>query len=570
MLANWFPLLRDLRQYRKEWLSSDLIAGLSVAAVQIPTAMAYADLAGLPPQVGLYASILPVMVYALFASSRQLIVGPDAATCAMIAALLMPIAQGNPVYYLQLMAGLTITTGLLMVIGGSTRMGFFVNFFSRPVLVGYLNGIAISIIAGQLGKILGIQITHRDFGPALLELFRHLEQTHLLSLGLGAMTLVLLVLVQRYAPRAPAALIALAVAGAVAWGLDIAPHGVALVGAMPSSLPSFALPGLGYHGVQAIFMDAVALLVVSFSSGMLTARSFAARNGYSINADQEMRAIGFANIISGLSGGFAVTGADSRTAVNNASGGKTQLVSLVAALATAAVILFLTAPLGYLPITALGAVLVISAWGLLDIVSWKELFRISRFEFGLSLLTTVGVLTIGVLPGVVLAILLAIVHVLKKIYQPQEAILGQVPGLDGYNDIALSPEARTIPGVVIYRFESPLLFFNADLFKSRLHALAEQSGAPHTLVLSLEGITQMDVTGLQALFDAHDELKRKGIRLLLARPKRYMRKYARTAHAVDKIGQENIFFSIRSAVKSALATAPLAEPPASPKDQPVA
>ena len=320
MKLDWIPLLRDLQHYEKAWLPRDVVAGLSVAAVQIPTAMAYASMAGLPMQVGLYASMLPVMVYALFGSSRQLVVGPDAATCALIAALLMPIAHGDAVYYLQLVAALTIVTGLLMLIGGFCKLGFFVNFFSHPVLVGYLNGIALSIMAGQLGKILGISVSHHDFGPSLLELAERLDETHWISLAAGVATLAILILSKRFAPRAPASLIALGVVSGAGVMLGLQEHGVKLVGNVPSGLPGLTLPGLGYHGVQTVFMDAVALLLVSFTSGMLTARSFAARNGYSINADQEMRAMGFANIASGLFGGFAVAGADSRTAVNDAVG----------------------------------------------------------------------------------------------------------------------------------------------------------------------------------------------------------------------------------------------------------
>jgi high affinity sulfate transporter 1 len=554
MLLDWIPLLRDLRQYRQEWLTRDVIAGLSVTAVQVPTAIAYATLAGFPPEVGLYASMLPVMVYALFGSSRQLVLGPDAATCAMLAALLLPMAHGNETYYLKLSAALAITAGLLMVIGGMARLGFIVNFFARPILVGFLNGIALSIIAGQLGKLVGIAVVNRDFGPSLLELLQRFGEVHGISLGVGAVTMALLLVVKRYAPRAPNALIALLAAGTGVFLLDLGGSNVKLVGAVPSGLPSFNLPGLGYEGVQSIFMYAVGLVIVTFTSGMLTARSFAARNGYTINADQEMRAIGFANIASGLFGGFAVTGADSRTAVNDASGGKTQMVSVIAALATGAVALFLAVPLGYLPVAALAAVLIYSAWGLLDIAAWKYLFHISRFEFWLSLLTTFGVLTIGVLPGVVLAISLALLSVLKKIYQPQGTILGKVPGLDGYNDISISPDSKTIPGVIIYRFEGPLLFFNADLFKSRIYEQVESaSPPPHALVLSMEAITQLDVTGAEALYEVHDTLKRKGIRLMFARPKRYFRSFAKHMRAIEILGRENFFFTIRTAVEAALA-----------------
>ncbi len=553
MLTDWIPLLRDLRHYQKAWLSRDVIAGLSVAAVQVPTAIAYAALAGFPPEVGLNASMLPVLVYALFGSSRQLVIGPDAATCAMIAALLLPMANGDMVLYLQLSAALAITAGLIMVIGGFAGMGFIVNFFARPILIGFLNGIALSIIAGQLGKLLGIAVVNRDFAPSLVELAQRLGETHVVSLGVGLATLGLLIMIRHQAPRAPTALIALLVAGLAVFLFGLDQHAVKLVGEVPSGLPGFAVPGLGYEGVQSIFMNAVGLVIVTFTSGMLTARSFASRNGYAINADQEMRAIGFANITSGLFGGFAVTGADSRTAVNDTSGGKTQLVSVIAALATAAVALFLAVPLGHLPVAALAAVLIFSAWGLLDIAGMRRLRAIDRFEFRLSVYTTVGVLVIGVLPGVVFAIALALLQVLVKVYRPAEALQGIVPGEEGYNDLSLSEDARPVPGVIIYRFDAPLLFFNADYFKQRVLSLVDgTTPRPRWLVLNAEGVNQLDSTGAQAIDELIGELQVRGVHLVVARPKLFMRKYGQPMGIGGKIGRENIFFSVHAAVDSIL------------------
>ncbi len=342
-------------------ISNDMrmvVAGLSVCAVQVSTAVAYANLAGFPPETGLYASMLPVLIFGVFSSSRQLIVGPDAATCALLAALLAPLAHGDPVYYLKLSAGLAITAGWLMVIGGMTRMGFLASFFARPVLIGFLNRIALTIMAGQVGKMMGIAVVHRDFWPSLLELAQRVGETHSFSVIVGVATLALLIVLKRYAPRAPWALTALTAAGVAAFAFGLETRGVNLVGEIPSGLPSFALPGIGYEGVQGIVMDAVGLVIVSFTSTMLTARTFATRNGYSVDADQEMPALGYANMASGVFGGFVIAGADSRTAVNDASGGKTQLVSVFAALATAIVALFLAVPLGHLPTAALAAVLV--------------------------------------------------------------------------------------------------------------------------------------------------------------------------------------------------------------------
>ncbi|WP_045226582.1 SulP family inorganic anion transporter [Methyloterricola oryzae] len=553
MLGDWLPLLRDLRVYRREWLARDVIAGLSVTAVQIPTAIAYANLAGFPPETGLYASMLPVLVYALFGSSRQLVLGPDAATCAMLAALLMPLAHGDGAYYLRLSAALAITAGLLMVIGGMTRLGFIVNFFARPILIGFLNGIALSIIVGQLGKLLGIVVQHRDFGPSLLELARRHAEAELPSLAVGLATLLILILLKRFAPRSPMALIALLIAGIGVYLAGPDPEQVKRVGEVPSGLPAFALPGIGYQGVQGIFMNAVGLVIVSFTSGMLTARSFAERNRYSIDADQEMRAIGLANIFSGLFGGFAVTGADSRTAVNDASGGKTQLVSVTAALATAGVALFLAGPLGYLPIPALAAVLIFSAWGLLDLASVQRLRGIDHFEFTLSLVTTVGVLAIGVLPGVVIAILMALLNVLIKIYRPPDTLMGRVPGLEGYNDLNLAEDSSPLPGIIIYRFDAPLLFFNAEYFKARVLSLVDGSALPpRWFIFNAESVSQLDSTGALALRDVHAALEERGVQLVIARPKLYMRKFGQALGVAEKLGTDNIFLSVRSAVESAL------------------
>jgi high affinity sulfate transporter 1 len=547
-MPNTIPLLGELRTYRREWLSRDLIAGLSVAAVQVPTAIAYAQLAGFSPEVGLYSSMLPVLAYAFFSSSRQLVVGPDAATCILVAAILAPLAAGNPGSYAALSAALALMCGALMIAGGVSGLGFIVNFFAHPILIGFLNGIALSIIAGQFGKFLGIAVEARDFLPSLVALAGQLNQVHWPTLATGAATLAGLIVIRWAVPKAPVALIALAAVTAAAYAWGAVAYGIKLVGEVPSGLPSLGLPGLGYSAAQSLALDAIGLVIVSFTSGMLTARSFAARNGYEIDANQEMKALGVANAMSGLSGGFAISGADSRTAVNDSVGGKTQLVSVVAAIATGAVAMFFAAPLGQLPLAALAAVLLFSAWGLLDFGAYRYLRAVDRFEFRLALLTTIGVLTVGVLPGVGIAILLAIINILIRLYHPQDAVLGRVPGLDSYNDVALDPKAETVAGVIIYRFDGPLLFFNADHFKTRVRSLVGGASSPvRAFVMSVESVTQMDLTAVQAVSDIHAELKAKGIRLLIARPKLYMRKYQASGLG-ERLGLENMFPSVRAAV----------------------
>lgn len=549
--AKLSPLIVDLGTYKPSYLSADLIAGLSVAAVQVPTAVAYAQLAGFSPEIGLYASILPVIVYALLGSSRQLVVGPDAATCTMVAALVTPLAASDKSLYLTLTAALSLAAGMLMVIGGVARMGFIVNFFSRPILVGFLNGIAASIIAGQLGKLLGIPLTSRDFVPSLVELFSHLGGIHWQTLAVGSATITVLALFKFFAPRAPSALIALIAASLGLHFLTGASSGVALVGTVPAGLPHIGLPQVEYHAGQGLLVGALGLVIVSFTSGMLTARSMAARAGQTLNPNQEMWAIGAANLAAGLSGSFAITGADSRTAVNFTSGNKTQLSSIFAALATAAVAAWLSVPLAYLPVAALAAVLIFSAAQLMDFSTYKELLKIDPFEFRLSLLTTAGVLTLGVLPGVAAAILFALIAILIKIYKPEDTVLARIPGLDGFNDISLHDEAATVPGMVIWRFEGPLVFFNADYFKARAHEIIDSAESDtNWFVLSLESISQIDATGVKAVEDLCRELDAKNVSVALARPKTFMRKLRTGTTLGDFLSSNRVFPTIVSAVEA--------------------
>lgn len=550
-IAKISPLVGDLQHYKLEWLPRDLIAGVSVAAVQVPTAVAYAQLAGFSPEVGLYASILPVVVYGFLGSSRQLVVGPDAATCTMVASLVAPLVLGDPVKYVALSAGLSLTAGMLMILGGWRGMGFIVNFFARPILIGFLNGVAASIIVGQMAKLLGMALQNSDFIPSIIELVSRMREFHLPSLAVGAATIVLILLLKRFFPRAPYSLIALTAAAAGAYYLLGPESGIKLVGHVPAGLPRLAVPQVSYHAGQGLLVSALGLVIVSFTSGMLTARSFAARLGQTIDANREMLALGVANLASGFSGGFAITGADSRTAVNVDSGNKTQLSSVVAAIATACVVMFLSGALGLLPLAALAAVLIYSAWHLIDVSSYKELKVIDPFEWRLSLLTTAGVLTLGVLPGVAVAIALALIIVLVRIYKPEDTTLGVIPGMDGYNDISLSPDAKTDPAILIWRFEGPLVFFNCDYFKTRVRQIVETSEVcPKWFLLSLESISQMDATGAKSIEELSIELEKRGIQLLFARPKTFMLKFRSQETGLgQRLSEDSVFPTISAAVE---------------------
>ncbi|AZD15508.1 SulP family inorganic anion transporter [Pseudomonas chlororaphis] len=550
LLARWLPGLANLLQYRREWFRYDLQAGLSVAAVQIPIAIAYAQIVGLPPQYGLYACVLPMMVYALVGSSRQLMVGPDAATCAMVAGAIAPLALGDPERLAQLAVIVTVLVGLMLIGAGIARAGFIASFFSRPILIGYLNGIGLSLLAGQLGKVLGYKIEGDGFILSLLNMLQRLGETHLPTLAIGAGALALLIWLPRRFARLPAALVTVAIATLCVGVLRLDRYGVSVLGPIPSGMPQLSWPETDLSELKRLLRDALAIATVSFCSAMLTARSFAARNGYTVNANHEFLALGVSNIAAGVSSGFAISGADSRTAVNSMVGGKSQLVGIIAALVIALILLFFTAPMAWIPQAALGAVLLMAGWGLIDIQAMRVIRKLSRFEFWLCVLTTLGVIGVGVLPGIIVAVLLAILRLLKSIYQPTDAVLGWVRGIEGQVDISQYPEARTLAGLVVYRFDDAILFFNADYFKARLLEAVEREPEPRAVLLVAEAVTSIDVSGIVALRELRDTLLARGIILGIARPHgTFLRMLVRSGLARE-LEQGLLFPSVRAGIRA--------------------
>ena len=404
-LAHIAPGAAALLHYRfAADFRHDLVAGVSVAAVALPVAVAYAELAGFAPVVGLYSSILPLAAYAIFGTSRQLIVNPDAATCAMVAAAITPLAAGNAESYASLAIVLTFFTGLFCIAASFLRLGALADFLSRPILVGFLNGVALSILLGQIGKLFGFAIESGRIIPRLLEFLSKLPQTHGLTLAVGLGSFAVLLLAQRFLPRWPSALITLIVAGVTVAALHLDQQGVAILGPFPAGLPALRWPTVPLDQLPALAASAAGLALVLFSSGVVTARSFAAKNRYEIDVDREFAAFGAANIAAALSQGFAVTGAASRTAMADSAGGRTQVTGLVAAATIATVLLFLTGPLQYVPIAALGAVLVFTAFSLFDLRTLREIWRIDRREVGLAMLTMLGVVAVGAINAILIAV----------------------------------------------------------------------------------------------------------------------------------------------------------------------
>ncbi|MEB5353750.1 SulP family inorganic anion transporter [Pseudomonas aeruginosa] len=549
-LARWVPGLDSLLHYRRAWFRPDAQAGLSVAAIQIPTAIAYAQIAGFPPQVGLYACILPMLIYALIGSSRQLMVGPDAATAAMVAAAITPLAAGDPQRLVDLSMIVAIMVGLFSIVAGLARAGFIASFLSRPILVGYLNGIGLSLLVGQLGKLFGYEAATSGFVAGILALLENLLHIHWPTLILGSLSLLLMVLLPRRFPQLPGALCGVLLASLAAALLGLDRYGVELLGEVPAGLPQLSWPQTSLEELKSLLRDATGITVVSFCSAMLTARSFAARHGYSINANHEFVALGLANIGAGVSQGFAISGADSRTAVNDMVGGKTQLVGVVAALVIAATLLLLNKPLGWVPMPALGAVLLLAGWGLIDVQALKGFWKLSRFEFSLCLLTTVGVLSVGVLPGIFVAVSIAVLRLLYYTYRPSDAVLGWMHGIDGQVELAKYPQATTLPGLVIYRFDAPLLFFNADYFKQRVLAVVDGSERPNAVLLNAEAMTNLDISGLATLHEVQQILKAQGVHLSLARVTGQTLDLLQRSSMLGEIKPPLVFSSVRSGVSA--------------------
>jgi high affinity sulfate transporter 1 len=551
--TNWtkrfLPGLAAMAQYDRSWFRMDLVAGLSVAAVAVPTAIAYAQLAGVPPANGLYASILPLVIYAFFGTSRQLIIAPDAATCAVVATIVMPLATGDANRIVPLTMVLTMITGVFCIAAGLARLGFLTNFLARPILIGYLNGIALSIISGQLGRLFGFSVEPAGFFRLLINFAVKLGQTHGLTLAIGLAAFVLLRLLKHLAPKLPAPLVAMALGIAAASFFNLGQHGVSLLGSIPAGLPGLMIPYMGGADWGHLVFGAAGLALISFNSGMVTARGFAVKNRYEIDSNQEFIALGVADLGAGLMQGFAVSGADSRTAVNDSMGGKSQVTSLVTAGLLVLVLLFLTAPLALLPITILAAVLMNAALGLFDLKYLLKLRRVSRQEFRLSIVASLGVITVGVLPGVVIAVGLAILQLLVKASKPHDAVLGRMSNADGFHDIKNHPQAETLPGLMIYRFESSLLFFNSDFFKSRVRALVKEANPrPRYFLLDAESMPYMDTTGVASLEDVVDDLSRLGIPFALVQARSQVRLMLEQTGLKQKIGERNFFSTLENAV----------------------
>lgn len=549
LLTRTIPVAAELPRYRVPSARRDAVAGVTVAALALPSAMAYAEVAGVSPVNGLYALLLPVVAYAFLGSSRQLSIGPEGSISTLVAAAILPLAVAGSPDAAELAAMLALLVAVCFAAAWVLRLGWIADYFSRPVLIGYIHGVAVVLVIGQLGKLLGLSVDARDPLPQLWEVTSELGDVSGATVAVGAVSLAALFGLRLVMPKLPAALLIVVAAIGLSWVLDFAQHGIAVVGTIPAGLPSFELPSPAFADIVRLVPAALGIFLVSFADEILTARSFAGKHNQNVRGSQEMLAMGAASAAAGLTQGFSIGASGSRTAVNDDMGARTQVAGLFAATTAAVILLILTEPVQYLPKAVLGAVIVFAAIGLIEPQAWRALAAIDPVEVAIAAVTAGCVIVFGVLEALVVAVGLSMIDTVRRSAHPHDAVLGWVERLGRYADVSLHPSARVTPGIVVYRLDDRLFFANARYFKGRVReAVRAAPSAVRWLVLDADAITHADATGLDALLDLTNDLRRDEITLVLARLRTRMEEPLADAGVLDVIGREHLYPTVRAAV----------------------
>ncbi|GAA2807891.1 SulP family inorganic anion transporter [Kitasatospora sp. CM 4170] len=574
------PGLSRLRHYRRDRLRGDLVAGVTVAAYLVPQVMAYASVAGLPPVAGLWAILPAIVLYALVGSSRLLSVGPESTTALMTATVVAPAAHGDPTRYAELAAALAVVVGLLCVLAWLARLGFVADLLSQPVLIGYLAGVALIMMVDQLSKLTGVDVEGEGFFPQLASFLSKLSEVDLPTLGFSAATLLLLLLVARFAPRLPGPLLAVVLGTAVSAAFSLGEHGLAVIGEIPAGLPRPEAPDLA--DLRGLALPALGILLVGYTDFILTARAFEPRDsevtgteasgtepsgtgttasgtagggtaggGTRLDANQELLALGAVNLGAGFFQGFPVSSSASRTALAQSAGGRSQVYGLSAGLVVVAVLLFLGPLLRDTPDAVLGALVVYAAIRMIDVAGFRRLAHFRRRELLLAVGCLAGVLALDILYGVLVAVGLSVAELLSRVARPHDAVLGLVPGVAGMHDVDDYPRARTVPGLVVYRYDSPLFFANADDFRRRaLAAVTEQPAPVRWFVLNTEANVEVDITALDSVDALRRELTDRGIVFALARVKQDLMDDLEAYGLTESVGRDRIFPTLPTAVEA--------------------
>ncbi len=548
LIDRWIPGVAAALVPTSRRLRSDLVAGLVLAAILVPQGMAYAELAGLPPVTGLYTSIACLVGYAIFGPSRVLVLGPDSSVSPLIFAAIVPLLVAkDPGQAIALAGMLAIFVGLIEIGLGLGKLGFVADLLSKEVQVGYMNGLGITIIVGQLPKLCGFSTDADGFVDELRAWFDHLDATKGAALAVGVGVLVVLLVLPRFVPKIPAVLIAVAGATILSAVLDLASHGVATVGALPQGVPTPSLPWTSFSDVGPLLLAAIGIVLVSLTDTIATASSFAARRGDEVQPDQEMIGMGTANIAAGFFQGFAISTSGSRTAVAEQSGAKSQLTGLVGAGLVAVLLLFFNSLLADLPQSALAGVVIAAALSLMNLTALRKYWRVRKSSFLLSIVATLGVVALGVLEGIVVAIFLAVLMFFKRNWWPHGAVLGRTDDSEGWHDIDSLPGAREEPGIVVYRWEAPFFFANAGMFRQQIRQLVRQR-KPRWVVLQCEAITDIDVTAAEVLEQLDNELNAAGIHLAFVEMRSRLQDLVGRHGLYDTLDRDHFYDSIDAAL----------------------
>ncbi len=548
-VEKWVPGLTALRGYKREWLPRDLVAGLVLCALLVPQGMAYAELAGLPPITGLYTTILCLVAYAVFGPSPYLVLGPDSSLGPMIAAVILPLAAGDEEYAIALAGMLALMVGLISVGAGITRLGFVADLLSKPVRVGYLVGLSVTIIVGQLPKLFGFSV---DGGNVIAE-FRNflinLDLTNPWTLAVGTLCLVIILGLKRWAPRLPGILIAVVAAIAVTVLFDLSAKGVDLVGMLPQGFPSPSFPKVETSDLAPLATAALGITLVAIGDTISTSAGFASRREYEIDSDQEMVGIGSANLLAGLFQGFPVSTSGSRTAVAEQSGAKTQLTGVVAAALVLAMLLSFPGLVRNLPQSALAAIVIVAAIGLLDLPALHHLWTVRKSEFTMAIISVLGVALIGVLQGILVAVCVSIFQIFFRAWHPHSTVLGKPDDVPGYHDIKRYPEAELTPKLLMIRWDGEIFFANANLFRNFVRSIvASTQPTPFWVLVAAEPITDVDTTAADMLVDLDEELNAAGIHLILAELKDPVREKLERYGLYETINRRHFYPTIEVAI----------------------
>ncbi len=555
MTARWkdiAPGVGVLAGYRRTWLRADLLAGITVAAYLIPQVMAYAAIAGLPAVTGLYAFLGATIAYVFLGSSRQLSVGPESTT-ALMTAVTVAALGATAQNYAALCAALALVVGVLCLAGWLLRLGFLAELLSKPVLIGYMTGVAALMVLSQLKKLTGIPVVGETLVKQAISAWQQRGSVHVPTVLLAGGLLAMLLLGQRFFPKLPNPLFAVLIGAGVVSAFSLTDLGIKVIGEVPAGLPIPALPSIHWSTIAPMLLPALGIAVVGYSDNVLTARAFADKRGDRIDANQEFLSLGAANVLSGLFTGFPVSSSGSRTAIGASLGSKTQLYSIVAVVTVIGTVFFLRDLLAAFPTAALGALVVYAAMRLVELPEWRRLWAFRKSEFAIALATTLGVLLFDVLNGILVAIALSVADLLRRVARPHSAVLGYVPGLAGMHDVDDYAEVRQVPGLVVFRYDSPLFFANADHFQRlALEAVTEADSEPHWLLLNAEAIVQVDLTSLDALESLRAAVTERGIRFTMARVKQELHDELDRAGIVARMAPDSIFPTLPTAVTAYL------------------